>query len=335
MASSLLVTGIILKNCQVSVTTAPAEPVRRDNRPWLWRWLVRALLVASWIVACPRPAASQTTVVAPLPSGFPDVVPPEMAPPVAEPPHSMPCPEAFTPIFRLHQTIADTVGDNGEFTSLGGFAPHPEDDGIWFGEGQLLLLEDSHYPGGMQTLAFAGNFGLGRRWLEVPDGDIWGVSVWYDFDHDQPEFIHQASVAGEWLGPLWDMRVNGYFPIGAARDLRTDVTSLTGMDMEAGRRLPGWLGENGVSFYSGFYYYGVDRDLHAFGAQERLEIDLSDVFRVDIRVTTDPVFKTNLSFGLTYSLPATGKCKVCQNDDYWRLVQPVVRNWTFVRAPQP
>ncbi len=269
--------------------------------------------------------------------GSADIFPPAYAAP-PEAVHLMPSPESFHAVYHMHQTIADSVGDNGELTGLGMFFPHALDDGLWYFDWDFEILEDAHNPG-QQTLNFEDRLGFGRRWLEPADGQVFGVSVWYDADRSRPEFVHQVSVGTELLGEVWDWRTNAYFPIGTARTAAspgTDIVALTGIDMEFGRRLPGWFGENGISAYSGWYYYRADRLLNAFGGSTRLEVILSDTLKVDLRATSDPVFKTNLSIGITYALPTAGKCKTCNacSPEYLRLTEPIERNHTVVRAPQ-
>jgi hypothetical protein len=336
------------------------------------------------MVGCAIAMADWRTASGQAPNGFPDVQlagvtvqqgppgpqpampgPPQpVAPPPAQPEAVQPAdpiiaepgvvfgprivsPDSFHPLFRLHQTIADVVGDNGELTTLGGFFPHPSDFGLWFFDGQFDILEDAHNLG-QQTLNFAANLGLGWRWLDPSDGQVYGLSAWYDTDRSHPEFVHQVSVGAEVLGEIWDWRTNGYFPVGTNREalsfnsagptLDTRLASLTGCDIECGRRLPGWLGETGgVSAYGGWYYYRADRTLNTFGASLRLEAILSDNFSVEAKMSSDKLFGTNLAFGITWMLPAAGKCKKCQPPslDYYELVQPVQRNRTIVFGRQP
>ncbi len=252
-------------------------------------------------------------------------------------------PEEFLPMFRLHQTISDCVGDNGELTTLGGMFPHPCDYGLWFLDGQFDILEDAHNPG-QQTLNFAASLGLGWRWFDPADGQIYGLNGWYDVDRSHPGFVHQASVGAEVLGEVWEWRANGYFPCGANRQpvsfsslgpTFVGAEALPGVDMEVGRRLPGWLGENGVSAYAGWYYYRDDSALTTFGGSLRVEAKLSDALTFDTKVTSDSLFKTNVAFGITWVLPTAGKCKTCRphSDDYYRMVQPVERNRTIVFGP--
>jgi hypothetical protein len=246
-------------------------------------------------------------------------------------------------MFRLHQTISDVVGDSGELTSLGGIFPHPSDFGLWFLDGQFDILEDAHNPG-QQTLNFATSLGLGWRWLGSAGGQIYGVNGWYDADRSHPGFVHQASVGVEVLGDAWEWRANGYFPCGASRQpvaftslgpVFPGAEALPGVDMECGRAMDGWLGEYGVSVYGGWYYYRDDRNFDIFGGSMRLESKISETLTLDLKMTHDSFFKTGCAFGITWILPTAGKCKTClpQPLDYYRLVQPVVRNRTIVFGP--
>ena len=321
---------------------------RPTNRGSRWRQFVAravcgfAIFATASIVNAQQPVQQPAPQIAPpgtLPPGFPDNLPAGTAID-AGPPIVMPSPDAFHAVFRLHQTIADSVGDNGELTTLGGFFPHAVDDGLWYFDGQFDILEDPRLAN-EQTLNFAANLGLGRRWLDAYEGQTLGLSVWYDVLNLGQQYDHQVSVGGELLGDVWDFRLNGYFPIGTARTpvatpAGADIASLTGVEFEAGRRAPGWLGENGVSVYGGWYYYRADRLLTALGGSMRLEAILSDVLKLDARVTSDPLFKTNVSFGITYTLPAAGKCKNCgaSSPEYNRLTEPAERNRTVVRGLQ-
>jgi hypothetical protein len=264
-------------------------------------------------------------------------------------------PDAFHTTFRLHQSITDEVGDDGPITSLGGFFPHTTDKGLWFLDAQFNLLEDADNPG-QQTENFGANIGLGWRWI-LPDLDaVGGLSFWYDLDRTRPDFVHQAAVSGELLGDLWQLRVNGYFPCGTNRistfsalgpayyagenidfgQTRYDNLDMAGTDFEIGRRLPGWLGENGVSAYIGGYYYRADQAFSTFGVMTRLEALISPNLTIDAKFSNDPLFKNKVGIGITYLLP-NGKCKSCAAEtcsEVYRLTEPVVRNRTVVYATQ-
>ena len=159
------------------------------------------------------------------------------------------------------------------------------------------------------------------------------------------------------LGDVWQVRVNGYFPCGTNRistygpmgaapyyvgenidfaQTRYDSLDMAGMDFEFGRRLPGWLGENGVSAYVGGYYYMADRAFNTFGVATRLEALISPNLTFDAKFTSDPIFHNKIGIQFTWLLP-NGKCKSCAADtcsEVYRLTEPVVRNTTVVYATQ-
>ena len=117
---------------------------------------------------------------------------------------------------------------------------------------------------------------------------------------------------------------------------RFDSLDMAGTDFEIGRRLPGWLGENGVSAYAGGYYYSADAAFNTFGFMTRLEALLSPNLTIDAKFSTDPLFKNRVGLGVTWLLP-NGKCKSCAAEtcsEVYRLTEPVVRNRTVVYATQ-
>ena len=210
-----------------------------DRGSHLWRTFVRAACGLAVIVAATTAHAQQpipqgapppsATPPGTLPPGFPDNPPAGMAIDPA-PQFVMPSPDAFHAVFRLHQTIADSVGDNGELTTLGGFFPHALDDGLWYFDGQFDILEDPSLAS-EQTLNFAANLGFGRRWLDAFEGQTFGLSAWYDVLNIGQQYNHQVSVGAELLGDVWDWRTNGYFPIGTARNT---IGAPPGADIRAG-----------------------------------------------------------------------------------------------------
>lgn len=254
-------------------------------------------------------------------------------------------PEAIRTVLRVHQSITDEVGDDGPVTSIGGFFPHSTEHGLWFFDGQFNILEDANNPG-EQTFNFGSNLGLGARWIVPSLNSVAGLSSWYDLDRTRPDFVHQVGVSGEWLGDVWQARLNGYFPAGTNRistfsgvgpaQTRYDSLDMGGMDFELGRRLPGWLGDNGVSLYFGGYYYRADASFDTFGAATRLEAIISPNLSIDVKFSNDHLFKNRVGVDITWFLPSS-KCKSCTDtycSELYRLTEPVERNRTVVYATQ-
>lgn len=121
---------------------------------------------------------------------------------------------------------------------------------------------------------WAANAGIGVRYLDPCTCDsIWGLNVYYDYRGGRcKRNYNQVGVGLEWLHPCWDVRVNGYFPVGDQNShCRRNVftypggaiitcqelqTALTGFDAEIGAPL--WCNScYGLSLYGavGPYYY--------------------------------------------------------------------------------
>jgi hypothetical protein len=85
------------------------------------------------------------------------------------------------------------------------------DDTAAFFDGQVTMNESD-------GVGF--NVGLGYRWMNYPDwaansGRMDGISLWADGTHTNAgNFFPQVGVSYESLGELWDVRANGYIPIG-------------------------------------------------------------------------------------------------------------------------
>ena len=150
--------------------------------------------------------------------------------------------------------------------------------------------------------------------------------------------------------------MNAYLPCGANRisafsalgpafysgenidfaQTRFDNVDMGGFDFEVGRRLPGWLGNNGVSAYLGGYYYRADAAFDTFGVATRLQALISPNLTIEAKFTNDHIFKNRVGVDITWFLP-WNKCKSCADascSEIYRLTQPVERNRTVVYATQ-
>jgi hypothetical protein len=214
------------------------------------------------------------------------------------------------------------------------------DDAIAFFDGQLTL-NDYNGPGY--------NLGLGFRWLDyVPfmwePERITGVSIWADGTHTEAgNFFPQVGVSYESLGDMWDVRINGYIPLGPRS--QTGKFELTGengfignsiselteapldtafdeAEIEVARRL------------------GAERDAWAFGGGYVLNSGSQDAagYRLGLRgyaypdlllqiaVSDDDIFKTNAAFSIIWFVgrTRTDYQPTCGLPDRFR--EPVMRN---------
>ena len=98
------------------------------------------------------------------------------------------------------------IGYNDGYTSLTGFfAPNPEGLPVLpFADVRGHVFDDGK---------FATNVGFGLRGIL---GDCWvfGGNTYYDFRHTKHHNYNQVSVGFEALHPRWEVRANGYLPVG-------------------------------------------------------------------------------------------------------------------------
>lgn len=142
-----------------------------------------------------------------------------------------------------------------------------------------------------------GNFGLGIRHM-LKNGWNLGTYGYWDRRHtDAGNYFSQATVGAEALGRDWDMRINGYLPVGdKAKDLPSISTAalsgasvqvttslreeraLKGFDAEVGWRTPLFDAEslNQLRLYAGGFYFSDD-GLRVSGPRLRAELTVNHV----------------------------------------------------------
>src|SRR5262249_5171266 len=59
-----------------------------------------------------------------------------------------------------------------------------------------------------------GNFGVGYRYLDTAREGWYGGSFWYDADDSSSNLFQQVGVSGEAVFRWFELRSNGYLPIG-------------------------------------------------------------------------------------------------------------------------
>ncbi|HEY1598998.1 MAG TPA: right-handed parallel beta-helix repeat-containing protein [Pirellulales bacterium] len=114
------------------------------------------------------------------------------------------------------------LGFQGQYLSAGGLLPITTDmlDGTWFVDARAHVTADYGQ--------FFSNLGIGRRAYFDPLNAIVGLSGWYDYDGDAYQNYgyryNQLGVTGEIFNPVCDVRVNGYFPVGATSHVLNEFT---------------------------------------------------------------------------------------------------------------
>ncbi|MEX0643535.1 MAG: hypothetical protein WD468_12590 [Pirellulales bacterium] len=214
------------------------------------------------------------------------------------------------------------------------------DDSIAFFDGQVTLSD-------VQGVGF--NLGIGYRWLSylptTTDADrITGVSLWGDgTSTEASNFFPQLGVSFESLGDLWDLRANGYIPIGQDSQIGNFIpTGVIGFQSNFISELATATVDQ--SFYAAEVELarrlGRERDAWGFVGAYELANDIQDTtgaragFRgyaypdllLQIAVTHDDIFDTNTTFSLTWFIgrTRTNFHPACGVLDRFR--EPVMRN---------
>lgn len=60
----------------------------------------------------------------------------------------------------------------------------------------------------------AANLGLGLRWFNSCYNNVWGINAFYDSLRTHHRSYSQVSLGLESLSATWDIRINGYLPVG-------------------------------------------------------------------------------------------------------------------------
>lgn len=209
----------------------------------------------------------------------------------------------------------DGIGYDNGYTTLEGFFSFENDlNASWF---PFLDVRGHLFNDGR----FASNLGLGLRYFR---NRIWGINAYYDFRSASKQDFNQISLGLETLGPVWDVRMNGYLPIGAKtssfydskfykfKEHRLILSSkqtfaLKGLDAEFGvhvrrqSRFP-------LYFAAGPYYLN-GKAKSSWGAKGRVSLDLYKYLRLEGRVSYDAIFRTIAQAELSLVIPLGKKMK--------------------------
>jgi hypothetical protein len=245
-------------------------------------------------------------------------------------------------ILRLrYNTESYGQDDQGNF-DIGSFQVLTFDtiDAAAFLDGQVTLNE---------TDGVGFNIGVGWRAIDFPPysmntGRMDGISLWVDGQHtSEGAFYPQLGLSFESLGEMWDMRANGYLPLGDQEHVGDFApTGVIGFQGNSLSQLTQAVVDNAfaVGEVEIARRMGAERDAWAFAGPYFLTNDNDDSagYRVGVRgyaypdlllqfaVSNDDVFHTNASFSLQWFVGRTRTDYQPSGDvrDYLR--QPVMRN---------
>ncbi|MCX6991193.1 MAG: inverse autotransporter beta domain-containing protein [Chlamydiae bacterium] len=203
---------------------------------------------------------------------------------------------------------------------------------------------------------FASNAGIGAR--SIWGCRAYGINAYYDYRNTHHRNFNQVSLGLETLGTLWDVRINGYLPVGGKISSPYNPTfgrfsgnsilvnrkyqyAMKGIDGEAGFH----FGKTSLfDFYgaAGPYYFKGEMGKGAIGGKARIASYFKEYITLELSDSWDNVFKNNVQGQLTLTLPFGPKSrqkattKNCPDTcDYantlaMRMVQPVARQEIIV-----
>ncbi|MGD9636248.1 MAG: beta strand repeat-containing protein, partial [Pirellulales bacterium] len=214
------------------------------------------------------------------------------------------------------------------------------EDAIAFFDGQVTLND-------VNGVGY--NLGVGFRWLHwspfpIEPERITGFSFWTDgTSTESGNFFPQIGLSFESLGDRWDLRVNGYIPVGQKSQLGS-FTPTGNISYDQNFLVEEAVADRNTSFYVAEAEVAArllsDRDAWAFAGPYTLVNDEEDTlgyragFRgyaypdllAQIAVSNDDIFKTNAAFQVTWFVGRTRNNfqPACGLPD--RMREPVMRN---------
>ncbi len=150
----------------------------------------------------------------------------------------------------------------------------------------------------------AANAGLGLRYLASQR--VWGINGYYDYRQSQRQHYNQVSIGLETLGTIWDLRINGYLPVGDKKSRFShphfdhfedhhmiisrkrefalkSANAEIGFHVDAIKKVP--------FYFAGGPYYLVGEGKNAWGGEARVAVDIFEYIRLESNASYDRIFK--------------------------------------------
>lgn len=226
-----------------------------------------------------------------------------------------PCcrPWAKSKWLSLRQLEGQGIGFNNGYTSLELFLSTPNPMKCWIVP--FLDLRGHRFNGGN----YAANVGIGSRFLLSEDCSALGANLYYDYRHTHRKNYNQIGLGLEYLNPTWEVRANGYFPVGSRQSAHFDSQffqfsgnnflikskrqfALTGANIEAG-----WHFFQACKFdffaAAGAYVFKGSLGKAAIGGKARLAIRYGQYVSIEASDSYDQVFHNRLQGQFSISIP--------------------------------
>ena len=199
------------------------------------------------------------------------------------------------------------------------------------------------------------NLGGGFRYHSERFDRIFGANAYYDYDNTSGALFSQMGFGLETLGKLWDMRGNVYLPTGVTEKLlsvnfvagserfighqilfdqrRVIGSALHGVDMEVATPIPGRMMQRHDVRVAGGWYHYQGQELSGFtGWKTRIQGNLLPSLQLQVEVTNDRIFNTNVVFGAAWTYGGYRQPENERRTQFSRMTEPVRRNYNLIVA---
>ncbi|MEO1620541.1 MAG: right-handed parallel beta-helix repeat-containing protein [Cyanobacteria bacterium J06632_3] len=195
---------------------------------------------------------------------------------------------------------------------------------ITFLEGSAQLHEDD----------FGFSLNVGHRDYDPDDDLINGGYLGVDSRSTEASTFYQLAAGYERIAKDWELRLNGYLPIGdttrTIQDINTDTgiqsssgfegnqlmlsavgerqrilqqeNALGGFDVEIGTQLDDWYGGELMGYVGAYLLSGKESSL---GGQARLMANFESNFNAGLSYQYDDIFGSSIGFSISATLPGT------------------------------
>lgn len=196
------------------------------------------------------------------------------------------------------------------YSQFGIFAPMvilPDETGLSFLQANGMVSDGNVY---------GANVGLVTRYQDMASYWFFGSSLWYDYESNPDQDLHQVGVGLEALSRFIEIRANGYLPVGTTSRFEAvtprlsgtniltgfDNLALAGADIEGGLR-PFEMPE--LWFFLGYYFYTDQDDFlnedPLEGLRGRVELRPNRNLTLGVTVSQDDVYDTQVFASATFA----------------------------------
>ncbi|NER25337.1 MAG: hypothetical protein F6J96_32505 [Symploca sp. SIO1C2] len=236
---------------------------------------------------------------------------------------------------------SSAAGHDG-FGRFEGFVPLLQNPGkdLLFLEGRLLLDNGANV---------GGNILVGYRAFNPELNRSFGGYIGYDNRDTGDSTFNQIGLGLESLGEIWDLRLNGYIPVGDTRQVVASSTfdtgfqavgtpifqgnslllsgerifrsttiqeaAMSGLDLELGAKIAEFANGGEVRGYGGVYYYDASGSPSTVGGKVRVEVKPTDSLNLGFGLQHDDLFGTNILFTVGGTFPGTRPAGYRQDQD--------------------